>query len=65
MADLTEAQVHALAQALELPMTDDDAAEVTHRLNAFMDALAPLADLDTRGVDAVPAPVDPDRASER
>jgi Asp-tRNA(Asn)/Glu-tRNA(Gln) amidotransferase C subunit len=62
MADLTEAQVRALAQALELPLTGDDAVEVTHRLNAFIDALAPLANLDTQGVDAVPAPVDPDRA---
>lgn len=63
MADLTEAQVRALAQAMDLPLTDDDAAEVTHRLNAFIEALAPLADLDTRIVDAVPAPVDPDRAA--
>jgi hypothetical protein len=35
---------------------------VTHRLNAFIDALAPLAELDTQRVDATPAPVDPDRA---
>ena len=62
MADLTEAQVRALAQALELPLTAEDAREVTHRLNAFIDALAPLAELDTQGVDGVPAPVDPDRA---
>jgi hypothetical protein len=62
MADLTEAQVRALAQALELPLTDADATEVTHRLNAFIDALAPLAALDTP-VDAAPAPVDPDRAA--
>jgi hypothetical protein len=62
MADLTEAQVRALAQALELPLTDADATEVTHRLNAFIDALAPLAALDTP-VDAAPAPVDPDRVS--
>jgi len=62
MADLTEAQVRALAQALQLPLTAEDAAEVTHRLNAFIDALAPLAELNTEGVDAAPAPIDPDRA---
>lgn len=62
MVDLTEAEVRALAQALQLPLTAEDAAEVTHRLNAFLEALAPLAELDTQGMDAAPAPVDPDRA---
>ena len=61
MTELTEAQVRALAEALALPMTADDAAEVTHRLNAFIEALAPLAELASYDVDAVPAPVDPDR----
>ena len=42
MADLTESEVRALARALELPMTDGDAAEVTHRLNAFIDATPDL-----------------------
>ena len=60
MADLTEAQVRALAQALELPMTDEDATEVTHRLNAFIEALAPLAELAAGGPDPAPAPIDPD-----
>ena len=62
MSNLTEAEVRALAQVLQLAVTDEDAAEVTHRLNAFLEALAPLAELDTDGVDAVPAPIDPDRA---
>jgi hypothetical protein len=62
MADLTDAQVRALAQALGLPMTADDATEVTHRLNAFIDALTPLADLPSDGVDGTPAPIDPDAA---
>lgn len=62
MADLTEAEVRALAQVLQLPLTAEDAAEVTHRLNAFLDALAPLAELEAGGVDATPAPIDPDRA---
>ena len=60
MADLTDADVRALARALELPMTEEDAAEVTHRLNAFIETLAPLADLPAGGPEATPAPVDPD-----
>ena len=62
MADLSENEVRALARALDLPLTDGDAVEVTHRLNAFIEALAPLAELDTAGVEATPAPVDPDAA---
>ena len=62
MADLTESEVRALARALELPMTDGDAAEVTHRLNAFIEALAPLLELPDV-VDAPSAPVDPDGAA--
>jgi hypothetical protein len=61
MADLTESDVRALARALELPLTDADAAEVTHRLNAFIEALAPLVELEG-GEEATPAPVDPDAA---
>ena len=60
MADLTESEVRALARALDLPMTDADAAEVTHRLNAFIEALAPLAEVNTEGLEPTPAPVDPD-----
>lgn len=62
MADLTEADVRALARALELPVTDADAAEVTHRLNAFIEALEPLVELDASGPEATPAPIDPDGA---
>lgn len=62
MTELSEAQVRALAEALALPMTAGDAAEVTHRLNAFIEALAPLADLPTDGPEPVPAPIDPDGA---
>ena len=61
MTELTEAQVRALAQALDLPLTPEDAAEVTHRLNAFIETLLPLADLPPGGPEPVPAPVDPDR----
>ena len=39
MADLTEAEVRALARARQLPLTAEDTAEVTHRLNAFLEAI--------------------------
>jgi hypothetical protein len=60
MPELTEAQVRALAGTIDLPLTDADAAEVTHRLNAFIVALEPLTTLSPPGVDAAPVPVDPD-----
>ncbi len=60
---LTEEHVRAMAQALGLVMTPEDLAEVTHRLNAFVDALAPLGELPSWGLEPVPAPVDPDRAA--
>jgi hypothetical protein len=62
MTELTEAQVRALARALDVPMTPEDAAEVTHRLNAFIEMLLPLADLPPGGPEPVPAPIDPDGA---
>jgi aspartyl-tRNA(Asn)/glutamyl-tRNA(Gln) amidotransferase subunit A len=54
MADLTEATVAASAGALGLRMAGDELAEVTHRLNALLDALAPLADLALGDVEPVP-----------
>ena len=54
MSDLTTDQVGALATALGLPVTADDLAEVTHRLNALIEALAPLADLPLETVEPVP-----------
>jgi Asp-tRNA(Asn)/Glu-tRNA(Gln) amidotransferase C subunit len=54
MPDLTQAEVAALANAAGLPMTPDDLAEVTHRLNAFLEALAPLAALPLDAVEPVP-----------
>jgi hypothetical protein len=55
--DLDPTDVRKLAAALGLTLTDDDLGEVTHRLNAMRDALAPLAalPLDT----AEPAPPTP------
>ena len=46
MVDLTPEDVRRLAASLSLPMLGDDAVEIAHRLNAFLDALA--------GLDALP-----------
>jgi hypothetical protein len=54
VSDLTTDQVGALAAALGLPVTADDLAEVTHRLNALIEALVPLADLPLETVEPVP-----------
>jgi hypothetical protein len=54
VSDLTTDQVGALAAALGLPVTADDLAEVTHRLNALIEALAPLAELPLETVEPVP-----------
>ena len=59
--ELTVPAVRALSDALGLPIAPDDLAEVTHRLNAFIQDLAPLGYLPAAGGDPVPAPVDPDR----
>ena len=58
MAELTADQVLALAESVGLSMTGGDLAEVTHRLNAFLDALAPLRDLPIEDVQPVPLPLD-------
>ena len=57
MPDLTVADVQALAAAFGLTASDDDLTEVTHRLNAMRDALAPLAALPLET--AEPAPPTP------
>ena len=46
MADLEPEDVRRLAAALSLPLTGEDAEEIAHRLNAFLEALA--------GLDALP-----------
>ncbi len=63
MADLTRDEVAALAGALGLPAGPDDIAEVTHRLNALLEALAPLADLPLKTVEPVPGLPDEPAAS--
>ena len=59
MPDLTQAEVAALANAAGLPMTPEDLVEVTHRLNAFLEALAPLAALPLDAAEPVPFNVAP------
>lgn len=58
MSDLTTEHVAALAAALGLPVTPDDLVEVTHRLNALVEALAPLADLQLETVEPTPTLAD-------
>jgi hypothetical protein len=60
MADLSPAEVRALAVAVDLSLTDDDLAEVTHRVNAFVDALAPLAALPLDTVEPLPLAPEPE-----
>jgi hypothetical protein len=55
---LSRQQVSAVARVLELPMTAEDLAEVTHRLNGLLEALAPLAALPLDTVEPVPVPRD-------
>ena len=52
--ELMPADVRTMAEAAGLPMTDDDLSEVTHRLNAFLEALAPLASLALEQVEPWP-----------
>ncbi|HUG37196.1 MAG TPA: hypothetical protein VML54_09625 [Candidatus Limnocylindrales bacterium] len=55
---LDPAEVEAMAAALRLSLTGDDLTEVTHRLNALLEALEPLAALPLDAVE--PVPVYPD-----
>jgi hypothetical protein len=59
MAGLTPAKIGALIDALGIPVASGDLAEVTHRLNALVDALAPLRDLPLRAVEPLPLPPEP------
>ncbi|HEU5320870.1 MAG TPA: hypothetical protein VFX28_08705 [Methylomirabilota bacterium] len=54
MPDLTPPAVRVFAAALGLALDGEDLEEVTHRLNAFLDALAPLDDLGLDGVEPAP-----------
>jgi hypothetical protein len=59
MPDLTTDHVVALAAAAGVPLLPDDVVEVTHRLNALLDALAPLADLPLETVEPLASLPDP------
>jgi hypothetical protein len=60
MAELSAAEVRALGAAIGLPLEGEDLAEVAHRLNAFVEALAGLATLDLAAAEPWPtAPPDP------
>jgi len=50
--------VRAMAAALGLPVTDEDVGEVTHRLNALLEALGPLVELPLDTVEPNPLPLD-------
>jgi hypothetical protein len=56
MIELTPDQVRALAAGAGLPLDGDDLAEVTHRLNAFVEVLGGLAALDLTGAEPAPTP---------
>ena len=58
MSELRSDEVGAMAAALGLPVALEDLAEVTHRLNALLEVLAPLVDLPLDTVE--PTPVRPD-----
>jgi len=64
MTELTPDEVHALAAAAGLPLDGPDLAEVTHRLNAFVDVLGGLATLDLAAAEPAPVlPPDPARGT--
>ena len=65
MWDLTPDQVRHLTTALAVSLSAEDLDEVTHRLNAFLSALAPLADLPLASVEAVPAWMAPETEPAR
>ena len=61
MHDLSPSEVGALARSIGLPMSPEDLGEVTHRLNAFLEALAPLADLPLETAEPLPLWLDPEQ----
>jgi Asp-tRNA(Asn)/Glu-tRNA(Gln) amidotransferase C subunit len=58
MANLEPDDVLQLAAALSLPLNGEDATEIAHRLNAFLDALAALDALPLERVE--PWPIRPE-----
>lgn len=54
MSNLTTDHVAAVAAALGLQVASDDLVEVTHRLNALIEVLEPLAALQLETVEPTP-----------
>lgn len=63
ISNLTPEHVRAMAEAAHLRLTPDDLVEVTHRLNAFLEALTPLGELPLDKVEPIPVPPERDPAS--
>jgi hypothetical protein len=57
---LSDADVSALLRSLALPIEPGDVGEITHRLNAFIAVLEPLAALDLERATPPAAPLDLD-----
>jgi hypothetical protein len=57
---LSDAEVNALLRSLGFPVEPGDVSEITHRLNAFIAALEPLAALDLERATPPAAPLDLD-----
>jgi hypothetical protein len=60
MRDLSPAEIRTLAEAAGVVLGDDDVAEVTHRVNAFVEALAPLQSLPLDSVEPLPVAPEPE-----
>ena len=58
MQELTTSDIQAMAAAVGLSLGADDLVEVTHRVNALLEALAPLADLPLDTVEPYPVLLD-------
>jgi hypothetical protein len=54
MGDLGPDDIRRLAASLSLPLIGEDAAEIAHRLNAFLDALAALDALPLERIEPWP-----------
>ena len=50
MADLTNAEVQALGKAVGLDISEPELSEVSHSLNAILEA---MSEIDVPGLDAV------------
>jgi hypothetical protein len=56
MGDFTKAQVSAILERIGYDVPEPDLTEVVHRLNALVDGLTQLDDLDLSSVEPWPLP---------